>query len=274
VRLHGVKTCHTDGNVTGLQFFMAEDPYQSVGEVPYDMKPIGPMTGECDYLELKEGLDEIKATLRNNESGLSMMYQIKDSPNEMKVEYGNVKLVRRTKWEFNDANPLVGLYGRQTATGITQLGFITLDTACQAAHEEVIVDPSDPSSPAGQTEDPTANTNTQQPLPSQPDQTENLDLVATEEQAPADSGLSFLTLIFIAVGAVLGLTVLIVTCCVLKNSINNNNKLTTTPVTTLTTIPPQKTAPSYPDTDFEANPSVNYSSAQSLKGTAKNKEGY
>merc|ERR1712113_1267341 len=169
MRLHGVKTCHTDGNVTGLQFFMAEDPYQSVGEVPYDMKPIGPMTGECDYLELKEGLDEIKATLRNNESGLSMMYQIKDSPNEMKVEYGNVKLVRRTKWEFNDSNPLVGLYGRQTATGITQLGFITLDTACQAAHEDVIVDPSDPSSPAGQTEDPTANTNTQQPLPSQPD---------------------------------------------------------------------------------------------------------
>merc|ERR1712066_20107 len=192
----------------------------------------------------------------------------------MKVEYGNVKLVRRTKWEFNDANPLVGLYGRQTATGITQLGFITLDTACQAAHEDVIVDPSDPSSPAGQTEDPTANTNNQQPLPSQPDQTENLDLVATEEQVPADSELSFLTLIFIAVGAVLGLTVLIVTCCVLKNSINKNNKLTTTPVTTLTTVPPQKTAPSYPDTDFEANPSVNYSSAQSLKGTAKNKEGY
>jgi len=83
MRLHGIKTCHTDGDVTGLQFFMAQDPYLSVGEEAYPMMPIGPMTGQCDYLELKEGLDEIKATLRKNESGLSMQYRIEDSPNEM-----------------------------------------------------------------------------------------------------------------------------------------------------------------------------------------------
>jgi hypothetical protein len=41
MRLHSIMTCHTDGTVTGLQFFMAMDPYNAVDEEAYMMDPIG-----------------------------------------------------------------------------------------------------------------------------------------------------------------------------------------------------------------------------------------
>jgi len=45
---------------------------------------------------------------------------------------------KNTEWEFKSENPLVGLYGRQSERGIEQIGFITLDTVCQAAAEDLI----------------------------------------------------------------------------------------------------------------------------------------
>ena len=66
MRLHSITTCHSKGKVTGLQFQMALDPYESEEVEVYDitpMTPIGLMSGDCEYLELPQGLDKIKATM-------------------------------------------------------------------------------------------------------------------------------------------------------------------------------------------------------------------
>lgn len=62
MRLHSIKTCRTDGNVTGLQFNMALNPYQVISEELFAMTPLGQMTCDCETLELPEGLDRLKAT--------------------------------------------------------------------------------------------------------------------------------------------------------------------------------------------------------------------
>jgi len=128
MRLHSITTCHTEGQVTGLQFHMAMDPYTAVGEEVYDMAPIGLMEGTCEPLELPEGLNKVKASLNSAESGVSIMYKIYDGV--LKVEYGELNDNNMVEWKFTEENPLVGMYGRQTENGISQLGFITLDTAC------------------------------------------------------------------------------------------------------------------------------------------------
>ena len=134
MRLQGVTTCHTEGRVTGLQFHMALDPYEAVDEEVYDMAPIGVMGGECDKLDLPQGLDRIKASMNTQESSLSIKYKIFDT--DLLQTYGEVA-DEKTTWAFTEENPLIGLYGRQTDAGIVQLGFITLDTACQLAHVEI-----------------------------------------------------------------------------------------------------------------------------------------
>ena len=66
MRLHSITTCHSKGKVTGLQFQMALDPYESEEVEVYDitpMTPLGLMSGDCEYLELPQGLDKIKATM-------------------------------------------------------------------------------------------------------------------------------------------------------------------------------------------------------------------
>ena len=133
MRLHSITTCHTDGRVTGLQFHMALDP-EAIDEEVYDMAPLGLMTGQCDTLELPEGLDKIKATMNSRDSTVSLVY--KHEGTDLKQKYGD-QSDERTTWTFTEQNPLVGLYGRQTERGISQLGFITIDTACQLAHVEV-----------------------------------------------------------------------------------------------------------------------------------------
>lgn len=45
---------------------------------------------------------------------------------------------KHTEWEFDEKNPIIGLYGRQSETHITQLGTISLDTECQLALEAVV----------------------------------------------------------------------------------------------------------------------------------------
>ena len=55
---------------------------------------------------------------------------------------------------------MIGLYGRQTEAGIAQLGFITLDTACQLAHIEI----PDPVTPETPVVDPTPTDPTTEPV--------------------------------------------------------------------------------------------------------------
>jgi len=86
MRLHSITTCHTDGKVTGLQFHMALDPEEAVDEDVYDMAPIGLMSGQCDSLELPEGLDKIKATMNSSESSVSLTY--KHFGTDLKQIYG------------------------------------------------------------------------------------------------------------------------------------------------------------------------------------------
>jgi len=57
--------------------------------------------------------------------------------------------VDKQRWDLTDKT-LMGLYGEQSENGIETLGFITLDTACQAAldkHPVMIVDEGDDKEP-------------------------------------------------------------------------------------------------------------------------------
>lgn len=157
MRLQGITTCHTEGKVTGLQFHMALDPYEAVDEEVYDMTPIGLMSGECEKLDLPQGLDKVKATMNPLESSLSIKYKIFDT--DLLQTYGEFTS-EKTTWSFSEENPLIGLYGRQTEYGIAQLGFITLDTACQLAHIEI----PDPVTPETPVVDPTPTDPTTEPV--------------------------------------------------------------------------------------------------------------
>ena len=87
MRLHSITTCHTDGRVTGLKFHMALDPNEAVDEELYDMAPIGLMSGQCDSLEIPEGLDKIKATMNTGNSTVSLVYKHFDT--DLKRTYGD-----------------------------------------------------------------------------------------------------------------------------------------------------------------------------------------
>lgn len=135
MRLHSITTCHTDDNVTGIQFFMALDPYEVDDDELFELTAIGKMAGACSTIELPDGLDKIKADRDRAKYGLAIIYKI--NGDVLKEQYGEKNWAWTTEWEFDDAHPLVGLYGRQNENGIEQLGFITLNTQCQADTEEV-----------------------------------------------------------------------------------------------------------------------------------------
>jgi len=239
MRLSALKTCHADGNVTGLQFFMALDPYKAIwheGEELIEMAPIGSMTGQCDWLELPEGLDRIKATLTPGASAVSIKYRIVDGPNELTTAYGELDQNNKAVWSFDDANPLVGLYGRQTEAGISQLGFITLDTACQAAAEEV-VDPVEPT------------------IPEQPTDLEQVNAEKTDNDVVL-FGLPLLTFILIAAGIVVGITLIVASLCTLKHRKSQQNRVATPEPAApkrRSGNKPRSVTPAVADTDIENN---------------------
>merc|ERR1712113_4246 len=254
MRVHSIKTCHADGNVTGLQFFMALDPYETLGDAGeefIEMAPIGSMTGQCDWLELPEGLDKIKATLAPGATAVSIKYRIVDGPNEMTTAYGDLDQNNKIIWSFDDANPLVGLYGRQTEAGISQLGFITLDTACQAAAEEVVepVEPTIPEQPTG------------------------LEQVNTEKTTDKDVllGLPLVTLILIVVGVIVGITLIVASLCTLKHRKSQQNRVATPEATAVkrrSGQKPREVMPAVADTDVENNgtPAAAFASGSKLAG--------
>lgn len=208
------------------------------------------MTGDCETLELPEGLDKIKATLASAESGVSLVYKIRENGvDSLKETYGELDADNMTVWRFDDANPLVGLYGRQTEAGIAQLGFITLDTACQAAAEDVVepVEPVEPVAPG----EPTGREGTE------------------EKDSAGVLGLPLSTALLIAAGAVVGVGLAVAALCTLRYRKNQHNRVAS-PVTGITRKSgraPKELRPVVADTDIENNatPAV-YSSATSHKG--------
>ena len=137
MRLHSITTCHDDGDVYGIQFHMSKNPYEGVDDEIIALDPIGVMEKpeavgsdwsefECEVLELPQGLDRIKVTLKSTDSGVDIQYRANDG--DFKKTIGWVRLIDFEDWDFSEANPLIGMWGRQTSLGIAQLSFITLDT--------------------------------------------------------------------------------------------------------------------------------------------------
>lgn len=118
------------------------------------------------------------------------------------------------EWTFDDENPLVGLYGRQNEDGITQLGFITLDTACQLAADKVVepVDPVEPTDTDTAGEQADGNTD---PVIT-PEEPTDLDKVEPKEEESTVFGLDMLTFILICVGVVVFIGLIVTSVCTLR----------------------------------------------------------
>ena len=136
MRLYQVKTCVTDGHVTGLQFSLATKIFNYSGTEVLHMAPIGQMTGSCDTHVLKTELYSIEASLAS--SGRGITYRYHTGPDGIAETHGDVDEDESLVWKFEPSNPVIGLFGRQSEAGIEQLGFITLDTACQASSENLV----------------------------------------------------------------------------------------------------------------------------------------
>lgn len=115
---------------------MALDPYSKANAESterFEMGAIGNMDGECTSLQLTGGLDRIRAY----DGALPGVRNIRFYRGNLAKTYGKIQ-DQFTQWLFTEENPLVGIYGRQNENGIEQLGFITLDTVCQATPVEVV----------------------------------------------------------------------------------------------------------------------------------------
>jgi len=136
---------------------------------------------------------------------LSVVYKILGE-DPKKKEYGDLVDNNLVSWNFDDANPLVGLYGRQTESAITQLGFITLDTACQLAATKPVepVEPTEPSEPT----EPVV-------IPEEPVVLVEVD-VEEEEKSSTVLGLPALTFILILVGSLVFIGLIVTSVCTLR----------------------------------------------------------
>ena len=86
------------------------------------------MIGDCDTIMTPEGLDEIAATISLNKSGIRYQKGRRD----IRETRGELDSHSQTEWYFTEDKPLVGMYGRLSNLGLSQIGFITLDKECQA----------------------------------------------------------------------------------------------------------------------------------------------
>ena len=145
MRIHSFTTCvDSHGYVIGLQFSLTSNPYSADedSEAIIELGAIGNMNGDCTTLTLEGGFDKIRAY--ESEYGVRNLRFYRE---DRAKTYGKLK-DEFTEWLFTNETPLVGLYGRQSTNGIEELGFITLDTACQGlpneVPEEVTVEPVSP----------------------------------------------------------------------------------------------------------------------------------
>ena len=61
------------------------------------------------------------------------------------IEYGTLLRNGYTDWGFTEEKPLLGLYGRQKDSKITQLGVITLEPACFIEEVVEVIEVEEPS---------------------------------------------------------------------------------------------------------------------------------
>lgn len=101
------------------------------------------MTGDCRTLTLEGGgFEKIRASFSQDEARVNAIRFDKDGK---KIEYGELTDNGYTEWTFTEEKPLLGLYGRQKDSKITQLGVITLDPTCFI--EEVVEEVEVPEGP-------------------------------------------------------------------------------------------------------------------------------
>jgi hypothetical protein len=139
MKLDSFTTCTAaDGYLTGLQFLFSLNPYDMSNEDEFiEMGAFGTTSGdgiECQTLNIVEsGLDRIRASSTGADTGVNNIRYYRGNRSKY---FGDKDQKDYVQWKFSEEDELVGVYGRQSERGIEQLGFITLDTACQAAAEE------------------------------------------------------------------------------------------------------------------------------------------
>ena len=100
MRLHSITTCLSDVNsVTGVQFTLAENPYDEVPENLFHLSSIGRMTGVCDTVQLPFALDKIKVSTQSADTApTSIRYDIYGA---LKQTYGDLDH-EYTRWHFTE----------------------------------------------------------------------------------------------------------------------------------------------------------------------------
>ena len=79
------------------------------------------------------GIEKIRASFDQEDLTVNAIHYYKG---ESKVEFGTLLENGYTEWVFSEEEPLLGLYGREQNSLISQLGVITYDKTCLI--EEVV----------------------------------------------------------------------------------------------------------------------------------------
>ena len=86
------------------------------------------MTDDCETIELRGPIDKIRIAI-SSDGGLDGIRYYRGRRGKT---YGSVRR-GYTDTRFSEGKPVVGLYGRHNGSEIEQIGFLTLETECQAA---------------------------------------------------------------------------------------------------------------------------------------------
>lgn len=106
MRPHSVKTCRTEGNVTGIQITLSNNAYKTNANNFIELNPLGSMTDDCEIIQLPGDINKIKASKSSEK--MSIEYKIYGQLNQ---KYGTIDSTHSQFWHFTDSNPLIGLYG-------------------------------------------------------------------------------------------------------------------------------------------------------------------
>jgi len=85
------------------------------------------MTGTCETIALSGPLDKIRAHYQQDK-GISRITYYREDKSKAYGKIGE----RMVEWDMSNSLPLVGIYGNVSQDRINRLGFITLNTKCQA----------------------------------------------------------------------------------------------------------------------------------------------
>ena len=88
------------------------------------------------------GIEKIRASFSQEDLTVNAIHYYKGGN---KVEYGTLLENGFTEWVFSEEEPLIGLYGREQNSLISQLGVITYDTSCLIEEVIEVVEVEEPS---------------------------------------------------------------------------------------------------------------------------------